>query len=184
MQVELIKPCPESVRLMRPIIDGYDCLNCKQVVIDYSDMSDSQMLTHIQKHGLGCGEWRTDQLNRDLKLDGKCKLNFKLFYTMLISSLWLRPSEATAQAIPIIIEQMPTKERDSGYQQSQDTVPVVKEVIISTNSTSRKFGTGNVSVIIVYKQIPFTPIYIRSKHKRGSWIKLGRWCLPRFNKNK
>lgn len=51
---------------MRPDSAGRYCDHCAKTVIDFTQMTDRQVLAHLQLHGPGCGQLRSDQLNRVL----------------------------------------------------------------------------------------------------------------------
>jgi hypothetical protein len=67
MQVQIPKPCHENWAQMTEADKGRFCLSCKEEVIDFSIMTDQQMLNHISKAAGGvCGRFNNEQLNRDM----------------------------------------------------------------------------------------------------------------------
>lgn len=52
---------------MSPGKDSRYCDQCQKEVVDFSRMTDAALLAHVQQNGLGCGRFRSDQLNREIK---------------------------------------------------------------------------------------------------------------------
>ncbi|UPL49171.1 carboxypeptidase-like regulatory domain-containing protein [Hymenobacter sublimis] len=63
------KPCHESWQAMTPATQGRHCAACDKVVVDFTRMSDAELLAHLgQPKGSGstCGRFRASQLERPL----------------------------------------------------------------------------------------------------------------------
>jgi hypothetical protein len=89
MKIQLSNPCTIDPS---KIINGY-CSECKKDVVDYSEMTDADMLAYISLHGLGCGNWREDQLNRPLQP----KRSYLKYIGFSILLLWFLPVKAQSQ---------------------------------------------------------------------------------------
>ncbi len=91
IQLQVPKPCHESWANMTEIEKGRFCLSCRKEVIDFSLMSDQQILEQISKASAGfCGRFNNEQLNRDIKESRKPKLNwYKYFVHVTIPALLL-----------------------------------------------------------------------------------------------
>lgn len=62
-------PCSESWNAMTPLPGGRYCSRCEKTVVDFSAMSEQQMLRYVlQREGRVCGRFRNDQLNKPLTL--------------------------------------------------------------------------------------------------------------------
>lgn len=63
-------PCTQSWNEMSPVDGGRHCLHCQKTVIDFTSMTDKEILTLLskQKNNL-CGNFREEQLNRTLIAD-------------------------------------------------------------------------------------------------------------------
>lgn len=60
-------PCHENWNLMIPVDKGRFCTNCEKTVIDFTRMSDSEVLKVMSAaKGTVCGRMTEDQLNRNL----------------------------------------------------------------------------------------------------------------------
>jgi hypothetical protein len=65
--VYIPEPCHEDWQRMTPVAQGRFCHSCAKHVIDFSTMTDEQILTHISKAAGGmCGRFANDQLQRPL----------------------------------------------------------------------------------------------------------------------
>jgi len=67
IQIQIPEPCHEDWFLMTPAEKGRYCKSCEKVVVDFSMMSDSEIISFFQnKSGNICGNFANDQLGRDL----------------------------------------------------------------------------------------------------------------------
>lgn len=67
MIVTLPDPCHENWEAMHEVEKGRFCMSCQKQVVDFSLMSDSEILHVIsQSQGNGCGRFSLEQLNRPL----------------------------------------------------------------------------------------------------------------------
>lgn len=63
------EPCHEGWSNMKPVEKGRYCSSCEKVVIDFSGMSDFQIMSFMQEQkGSVCGRMSTQQLNRTMHL--------------------------------------------------------------------------------------------------------------------
>gem|GEM_PF-5331937 len=67
LRIDVPTPCTQSWNQMTPSADGRFCQHCTKNVIDFSGMSDQEVVRIIsQSNGGLCGHYREDQLNREL----------------------------------------------------------------------------------------------------------------------
>lgn len=68
IQIKVPKPCHENWRNMTPKEQGRFCGSCEKIVVDFSKMSDKEMLSHLSKAAGQpvCGRFANDQLNRKI----------------------------------------------------------------------------------------------------------------------
>lgn len=66
LQISIPAPCHESWANMDATDKGAFCHSCRKEVIDFSTMTDREVIDYLQKHATGCGRFRTDQLNANL----------------------------------------------------------------------------------------------------------------------
>jgi hypothetical protein len=60
------QPCSEAWEEMTPEGQGRFCSSCQKVVIDFSSMSDVELLAALRKPSAGCARFRIDQLDRTI----------------------------------------------------------------------------------------------------------------------
>lgn len=137
-QITVKNPCTTD---LNNIVNGY-CSSCRKNVVDYTLMSDVQILNSIKENGLGCGIFTKDQLNRELVIPKK-KLSFKYFYSMLLTFIWIKPINVISQV------SVPIAKIDSTSNSQIEHVPVdrAESDTLSPNINSKIFGTGNVATI-------------------------------------
>lgn len=66
VQISIPRPCEENFAAMPIVEGGRLCGQCSQVVIDFTRMTDAQLIDWMRSHRGGCGIFRRDQLDRDL----------------------------------------------------------------------------------------------------------------------
>jgi hypothetical protein len=60
------EPCNASWAEMTPVEQGRYCLQCEKKVVDFSGMTDAEMIRYFEKHGKVCGRFASTQLNREV----------------------------------------------------------------------------------------------------------------------
>ena len=98
MKISINEPCHENWDKMTAANQGRFCNACSKVVVDFSMMSDKEILNHISKASSSiCGRVNNDQLNRPIQLPTERRqISFRYFWSLLISS-FLIGSKANAQ---------------------------------------------------------------------------------------
>ena len=96
-QLFIADPCHEQWGDMQPDTDGRFCGSCRKTVIDFTMMSDQEVLAWISGAGKSvCGRFMEDQLNRDLSPVVPVKKNRWAVWQFLLAGL-LMSSEVSAQ---------------------------------------------------------------------------------------
>jgi len=91
--LKINKPCSQNWNEMTPSGKGRFCDSCAKQVIDFSTMSDQQILGYIQKkEGSLCGRLAVNQMNRVLVSPSPSSLSSR-FFRMLLSGLFLSQVE-------------------------------------------------------------------------------------------
>ncbi len=69
MKIQIPKPCHEDMNKMSPQEKGLFCGSCQKVVIDFSSMTDTEIVDYFKKIGSQktCGLFSTTQVNRTLQ---------------------------------------------------------------------------------------------------------------------
>lgn len=97
-QLQIPEPCHESWDNMTPADKGRFCGSCQKTVIDFTRMSDAQLIAFFKKPATGstCGRFYGDQLNRDYEIPRKRLPWIKLLFQIVIPAL-LFTSKAKSQ---------------------------------------------------------------------------------------
>ncbi|HPI12845.1 MAG TPA: hypothetical protein PLK63_17500, partial [Catalimonadaceae bacterium] len=69
-EIQIPRPCTVSESRFRPHDTGDWCLSCKKNVVDFTEMSDAEIIRFFQDKPLDaqlCGTWRNDQLNKSFQ---------------------------------------------------------------------------------------------------------------------
>lgn len=103
-QINIPEPCHESWNNMTPVEQDRFCNSCQKAVVDFTEMSDAQLITFFKKPTTGslCGRFNNDQLERDIIVPGKRMPWLKYFLNLLIPA-FLISNKARSQGEPRIV---------------------------------------------------------------------------------
>ena len=97
IQIQVTTPCHEKWEDMQATADGSFCSSCQKTVIDFSMMSDEQLIRFFKKPIKNvCGKFYTDQLDQEYELPVKRIPWLKYFFQISIPALLLN-YKVTAQ---------------------------------------------------------------------------------------
>lgn len=111
LQLSIAEPCHENWQNMTPQEQGRFCGSCRKTVVDFTMMSDQEVLNYFLKadHNV-CGRMAEDQLNKELKITGRTK-RFSWAYvwniivaTFLITKADAQVNEKPAKPVEIVDE--------------------------------------------------------------------------------
>lgn len=77
IHISITKPCHEQWDTMTATERGAFCQSCQTEVIDFSIMTDREVVEYLSKNKTGCGRFRNDQLNTNLTIPSMEKGLFK-----------------------------------------------------------------------------------------------------------
>lgn len=100
IEFRIPQPCHENWNGMRPLENGRFCNACAKTVVDFSMMSDDEVL-HYFSHTSGniCGRFLPDQLNRGMQItERKKQTTWKYVFNLLFAS-FVSVSAPKAQTI-------------------------------------------------------------------------------------
>ncbi len=112
--LKIDNPCPEDWAAMSPTDSGRYCANCAKNVIDFTGLSDDQVLAVIKKSsGSLCGRLEEGQMNRYLMRKAEPS-NKAWFFRLMAGIFLLSASESKAQEIivrePMAMVKPPTQQ--------------------------------------------------------------------------
>ncbi|WP_298740543.1 carboxypeptidase-like regulatory domain-containing protein [uncultured Chitinophaga sp.] len=110
LHLDIPQPCSQPWNEMRPAANGRFCLHCEKHVIDFSAMTDQEILAVISKHpGTLCGRFQPVQLNRALvaavQQPRHAFLPAALFASLVAAIV---PANSKAHAADLGVEQLTT----------------------------------------------------------------------------
>jgi hypothetical protein len=99
LHLQVPVPCHEDWNKMNPVQKGRFCASCAKQVVDFTLMTDAEILSHLQKSkGNTCGRFSSDQLNRALEEPRKEKSKYwQWLFTCISSLLLINKSNAQVQ---------------------------------------------------------------------------------------
>lgn len=104
VQLTIPEPCHENWDNMKPADKGRFCDSCHKNVVDFTGMSDAQVLAFFNKPSTGsiCGRFMKDQLNRDMEIQRKRIPWLKYFFQFSIPAFLV--TKSYAQGGPMLIK--------------------------------------------------------------------------------
>jgi hypothetical protein len=105
LQIHIPTPCHENWDVMTPEAKGRFCGSCAKVVVDFSVMTDNEVLNYLKKNsGNTCGHFTTDQLDRPI-IETQLQPNKTWRYWLAsIASLLVMLQRSAAQTTTAIIK--------------------------------------------------------------------------------
>lgn len=134
MKVTLINECTTDSSNLQCNGAGYYCQACQKQVVDYSGMTDQQILDSVTRYGLGCGAFREDQLDREL-IPRRKRFTWKMAYASIVALILMRSPEVLAQ------EQPKTEQTSRPHSSTATLNNTLDDIEADTiGITSRRFG--------------------------------------------
>jgi CarboxypepD_reg-like domain len=125
VQIRIDDPCSEPWDRMHPKEEGRFCSSCQKTVVDFTGMSDQEVLNWfaMQKRGV-CGRFREGQLNHELTAQPQRK-NGRLGWWRYVLAGLLLSSEVSAQTSPAgpPVSQRDSTRRDDGLKIGKVATP-------------------------------------------------------------
>ena len=97
VQLRIAEPCHQNWHTMTPKEQGRFCGSCQKTVVDFTLMTDKEILDTISNAGQQlCGRFSTDQLNKELKpTEIKKRFSWAYIWNVILATLLI--TEANAQ---------------------------------------------------------------------------------------
>ncbi len=164
--ISIPQPCTQRFEDMEPDAKGRFCGSCQKTVIDFTAMTDSQLLSFFKNNtGDVCGKVADDQLERAIAPVYVKKNTFNSISAaaaMIIALLAIKPSLATAQRkAPIVLHRSFIKTEKLKYFPDN---PVLKGIVLDDNSRSVPFA------MLMLKQKGLTQIIYTDSNGRFSFV--------------
>ncbi|GAA4347602.1 hypothetical protein GCM10023185_02770 [Hymenobacter saemangeumensis] len=158
LTIAIPQPCHESWAAMTPTAQGRHCAACQKTVVDFSRMSDAEVLAYLSKAGQGstCGRFAENQLQRPLQpLALAPAQRWRTWAATLAALLGLRELlslDARAQQVPV--EQTARKPIDMKRNwREQEARPVERISVIRGQVVEGTQSLPGVTVLIPGTQV-------------------------------
>lgn len=161
LRIHIPEPCHEDWNAMTPADKGRHCASCNKVVMDFTAMSDAQIIAYFQSAKENtCGRFYNHQLNRDFYLytttAGKRKRIKYIAVSMFVAQLFAYRSYAKVDMVDTVmvkIDSCATAELDtcavnidtSKYTWQPDTAKPTKDCSVYVVTVSETYGYTVVS---------------------------------------
>lgn len=101
IQITIPEPCQEGWQNMTPVEKGRFCASCQKTVLDFTHLSDNEIINLVAKNDTLCGRINVSQLNRNL-IETKTKSNyFGYVATSVLAFLGFGIETVVAQEKPV-----------------------------------------------------------------------------------
>lgn len=177
IHVRIDNPCAENWDQMRPEEQGRFCSSCRKTVVDFSVMSDQEVLSWLTRSSASvCGHFYNDQLNRNLVPPPAKKGRWVTFWQLLLAGL-LVSSEASAQSPAARVEVI---DPHSGNNVQGDPQPFYGSLgAISISRVEMGPLRGQVVDSLTDQPLSGTSIQLGNSGKSFSTDKEGRFRIDR-----
>lgn len=101
IQINIPEPCHEGWQNMTPVEKGRFCASCQKIVLDFTYLSDNEIINLVNKNDNLCGRINVSQLNRNLIKTKRTSNYFGYFATSVLAFLGLGTENVVAQEKPI-----------------------------------------------------------------------------------
>ena len=102
IQISIPEPCHEGWQNMTPVEKGRFCASCQKTVLDFTHLSDNEIIKVVTKNDNLCARINGSQLNKNL-IETKTKSNyFGYFATTVLAFLGLGTESVIAQEKPVV----------------------------------------------------------------------------------
>ena len=97
-QITIPKPCHEKWSKMSPTEKGKFCSSCKKEVVDFTRLTNQQLVAKFKSKESLCGRFKKEQLNKDIKEFEKKNFS-NMAATVVLTALILGTQEVISQKV-------------------------------------------------------------------------------------
>lgn len=101
IQISIPEPCHEGWQNMTPVERGRFCSSCQKTVLDFTHLSDNEIIKLVSKNDNLCGRINISQLDRNLIEAKRTSNYFGYFATSVLAFLGLGAESVVAQEKPV-----------------------------------------------------------------------------------
>ncbi len=150
VQLTITEPCHQNWNQMLPEDQGKFCLSCQKTVVDFTTMSNREVLNYFNTNtGNTCGRFNDDQLNKTLSIPKERSMGkWKYFWQFLLPAVFaMHKAEAQTQKTmgkPAICQPQPT----------QKGISIKLGMVARTNADEQEIITTINGIIVDVNGIP------------------------------
>jgi hypothetical protein len=164
IQLNIDKPCNENWDNMQPNKDGRHCMSCQKTVVDFSNMTDREILDYISNiSGDICGRTNRMQLNRNLKENNLSKRFSWRYIWNLVIVVFVFAGKAKAQG-GIKFQKVAQVKKD----RPEEEICLIRKP---------NFITGTVKNAMTGEPIPFASVMMKGTQDGVSTDSAGKFRL-------
>jgi hypothetical protein len=102
IQIAIPEPCHKGWQNMTPVEKGRFCASCQKKVLDFTHLSDNEIIKVVTKNDNLCARIDVSQLNRNLIKTKKKSNYFGYFATSVLAFFGLGTENVVAQEKPVV----------------------------------------------------------------------------------
>jgi hypothetical protein len=147
IQFTIPEKCHENWAGMQKVQQGRFCLSCQKNVVDFTAMTDAQVLAFFKKNtGNVCGRFNADQLNRNMEIPRKTIPWVRYFFQVAIPA-FLAANKVQAQggvkeiSMPMVVVQPSIKQSDEMNESRRSSKEWMIEGSVQANGGPVPFTT-------------------------------------------
>lgn len=97
--ISIAEPCKVVWDEMTPIDMGKYCQQCDKKVVDFSGMTDREVIAYYERHGKVCGRFTSTQLNREMYTPSRNRLMPTAMLAAILAFVF--PEKGKAQRVKV-----------------------------------------------------------------------------------
>jgi hypothetical protein len=172
--ISIPTPCHENWQNMNPTEQGRFCSSCKKEVIDFSVLTDAEIVNHFKKtKGEACGSFLPEQLDRSINVPKQSSFSWKYFFQILLPAFLISQKPQAQKLAPSILKTAVINN------------PVQKEEVVVGGmvyiSRADKIINGEIIDSATGKPIPSATIRIKGNNAGASADSVGFFSLKSKN---
>ena len=147
IHIRIPQPCHEPWAAMDSTAQGAFCHSCQKEVVDFTTMTDRELIRYLEQHTVSCGRLRPDQLDRTVSIPSVHNGTFR--WRGLLLSLLPFIGAKSALALPAI--KAPTDQGVVPRMEKKDTIQTCSDdsLIHISGKILDETGEGLIGAVVV-----------------------------------
>jgi hypothetical protein len=159
VQIHIPQPCHENWQHMTPKEQGRFCGSCQKTVVDFSSMSDKELLNYFTKAGgqSTCGRFANDQLNRKIQpATNKKRFSLTYVWNLLVATVLIFEScNDTTTGEPKVLEKPVVQKVEEKVEED-----VVLGKVAVDEDTARPIPPVEIKGELMEESFPINEMYV------------------------